>query len=84
MTRDELDALLDRPPWQRDASCRGIDPELMYPRRGELVDPARAVCDNCPVIDDCLEYALAGGERFGIWGGMSERERRRIRRDRAA
>jgi len=53
------------------------------PRRGASTREAKEVCRGCVVREDCLEYALANGEKFGIWGGMSERERRRIRRQRA-
>lgn len=61
------------------ANCRGVDPGLFFPGRGEPTDAARSVCGACEVVDDCLAYALHTGERFGIWGGLSERERRRIR-----
>ncbi|MDE0803430.1 MAG: WhiB family transcriptional regulator [Acidimicrobiales bacterium] len=63
-------------------SCRGVDPDVFFPDRGESLAPAQAICAECIVSDECLEYALANGERFGVWGGTSERERRRIRRAR--
>ncbi|MFP5322758.1 MAG: WhiB family transcriptional regulator [Acidimicrobiia bacterium] len=63
-------------------ACRGADPDLFFPDRGESLEPAKAVCAECVVRDECLEFALAAGERFGVWGGTSERERRRIRRQR--
>jgi WhiB family transcriptional regulator, redox-sensing transcriptional regulator len=66
------------------ANCTGVDPELFFPLRGESTAPAKAACRGCVVREECLEYALANGEKFGIWGGMSERERRRLRRDRKA
>src|SRR3954447_12538226 len=69
--------------WQDYANCLGVDPELFFPERGASTREAKEVCRGCVVRDDCLEYALANGEKFGIWGGMSERERRRIRRARA-
>lgn len=69
-------------PWVKHAICRGIDPDLFYPERGESTAEAKAVCKECPVRTECGEYALEIGEKFGIWGGMSERERRRIRRER--
>lgn len=75
---------LDIPAWQQRAACRGSDPELFFPDRGEDADPAKKICADCPVRQECLEAALARGERFGIWGGMSERERRKIRRTRRA
>jgi WhiB family redox-sensing transcriptional regulator len=69
--------------WQDLANCLGVDPDLFFPERGASTREAKEVCRGCVVRDDCLEYALANGEKFGIWGGMSERERRRIRRQRA-
>lgn len=70
--------------WQEDANCLAVDPDLFFPERGESAREAKAVCRSCEVRVDCLEYALANGEKFGIWGGLTERERRRVRRQRAA
>lgn len=74
-----------RDPWRwRDrANCRGVDPVLFFPERGESTRDAKAVCQGCTVWWPCLVEALAGGEMFGIWGGLSERERRRLRRESA-
>jgi WhiB family transcriptional regulator, redox-sensing transcriptional regulator len=69
--------------WQDFANCLGVDPDLFFPERGASTREAKEVCRGCVVREECLEYALANGEKFGIWGGMSERERRRIRRQRA-
>src|SRR6476660_3625719 len=69
--------------WQERANCLGVDPDLFFPERGASTREAKEVCRGCVVREDCLEYALVHGEKFGIWGGMSERERRRIRRARA-
>ena len=69
--------------WQDYANCLGVDPDLFFPERGASTREAKEVCRGCVVREDCLEYALQNGEKFGIWGGMSERERRRIRRQRA-
>ena len=69
--------------WQDQAACLGMDPDLFFPERGASTREAKGICRACIVREDCLEYALANGEKFGIWGGMSERERRRIRRMRA-
>jgi WhiB family redox-sensing transcriptional regulator len=69
--------------WQDYANCLGVDPDLFFPERGASTREAKEVCRGCVVREDCLEYALANGEKFGIWGGMSERELRRIRRQRA-
>ena len=69
--------------WQEQANCLGVDPDLFFPERGASTREAKSVCSNCEVRADCLEYALVNGEKFGIWGGLSERERRRLRRQRA-
>src|SRR5499427_8098019 len=69
--------------WQDLANCLGVDPDLFFPERGASTREAKEVCRGCVVRQECLEYALANGEKFGIWGGLSERERRRIRRQRA-
>jgi WhiB family transcriptional regulator, redox-sensing transcriptional regulator len=69
--------------WQMFANCLGTDPDLFFPERGASTKEAKAVCQGCVVREDCLEYALANGEKFGIWGGYSERQRRRINRQRA-
>jgi WhiB family redox-sensing transcriptional regulator len=73
----------DVPDWKARANCMGVDPDLFFPERGMSTREAKEVCRGCVVREDCLEYALANGEKFGIWGGLSERERRRIRRARA-
>ena len=69
--------------WQDQANCMGVDPDLFFPERGASTREAKEVCRGCVVRQDCLEYALTNGGKFGIWGGMSGRERRRIRRARA-
>lgn len=68
--------------WRDRAACRGIDPEIFYPVSDEEVDAARAICAVCPVREACLEHALSSREKEGIWGGCTERERRRIIRQR--
>ena len=70
--------------WQEEANCLGVDPDLFFPERGASTREAKSVCRSCEVRVDCLEYALAHGEKFGIWGGLSERERRRVRLARRA
>lgn len=64
--------------WQEDAGCAEVDPELWFPEKGGSVREAKGVCGECLVRAECLEYALDTGQRFGIWGGKSERERRRL------
>lgn len=76
------DAIVDDYDYTDFANCRGVDPDLFFPERGASVKEAKDVCRGCVVREDCLETALTNGEKFGIWGGMSERERRRIRRQR--
>jgi len=79
---DLLDAAPERT-WQRQANCMGVDPDLFFPERGASTREAKEVCRGCVVREDCLEYAITNSEKFGIWGGLSERERRRIRRARS-
>lgn len=67
-------------PWADQAACRGMDPGLMFPARGEDARAAKAVCATCPVRAECLDYALSNGEYYGIWGGKSEKERKSLRR----
>jgi WhiB family redox-sensing transcriptional regulator len=63
--------------WQLEALCAQTDPEAFFPDKGGSTREAKKVCLSCPVRSQCLEDALTRGERFGIWGGLSERERRR-------
>jgi WhiB family redox-sensing transcriptional regulator len=82
MTPDALSALVQPEPWMADAECQYVDPELHYPDKGESTGPAKRVCSGCEVITECLAYALDHSERYGVWGGLSERERRRLKGDR--
>ena len=66
--------------WQDQALCAQTDPEAFFPEKGGSTREAKRVCASCDVRSECLEYALANDERFGIWGGMSERERRRLKK----
>ena len=66
--------------WQERALCAETDPEAFFPEKGGSTREAKRVCLSCEVRTECLEYALAHDERFGIWGGLSERERRRLKR----
>jgi WhiB family redox-sensing transcriptional regulator len=68
--------------WRQRAACRGIDPDVFYPASDEEADEAKAICAVCPVRQLCLEHALAFREREGVWGGLNERERRRLVRQR--
>ena len=66
--------------WQERALWALTDPEAFFPEKGGSTREAKRICMGCEVRDACLEYALAHDERFGIWGGLSERERRRLKR----
>ncbi len=80
----ELDAKLsldrDEETWMIRARCLDADPEAFFPQKGGSTKEAKRICGVCPVQEECLEYSLENEERFGIWGGMSERERRRLRK----
>lgn len=69
--------------WQDYANCVGVDPDLFFPERGASTQQAKEVCRGCVVRETCLEYAITHGEKFGIWGGESERSRRQMRLARA-
>ena len=66
--------------WQADALCSQTDPEAFFPEKGGSTRDAKRICAGCDVKQQCLEYALANDERFGIWGGLSERERRKLKK----
>jgi WhiB family redox-sensing transcriptional regulator len=70
--------------WAHLASCRTLDPELFFPETANDEDAAKAVCAACPVRQACLDHALAASEPYGIWGGLTLRERRLLRRERSA
>ena len=70
----------DEDQWQERALCAQTDPEAFFPEKGGSTREAKRICLGCEVKDSCLDYALANDERFGIWGGLSERERRRLKR----
>jgi WhiB family redox-sensing transcriptional regulator len=70
--------------WRDEGLCREVDPELFFPEKGEGNDgSAKRICRQCEVSAQCLGYALANCERYGIWGGLTERERRRLKRGRS-
>jgi WhiB family transcriptional regulator, redox-sensing transcriptional regulator len=68
--------------WRQHAACRGLDPLTFYPATDDEAADAKAVCDGCAVREACLEHALTVREKEGVWGGATERERRRIIRQR--
>jgi len=80
----DLEDLLDRPAWHAQARCANTPDVNFFPTRGESVEPARQVCAACPVMHECQTWALAQGvELVGVWGALSDRERRQRRRDMA-
>jgi len=78
-----VDAIAEELSWQERALCAQTDPESFFPEKGGSTREAKKVCLGCDVRADCLEYALFNDERFGIWGGLSERERRRLKKSAA-
>jgi WhiB family redox-sensing transcriptional regulator len=75
-----LDLPVELDPWKRRAVCAQTDPEAFFPEKGGSTRDAKRICLGCEVQAECLQAALDNDERFGIWGGMSERERRRLKR----
>lgn len=71
--------------WMAQAACRGMDQEIFFPPRGaagpNILHAAKQVCAQCPVCAECLEFAFAEHIHFGVWGGLSERQRKRYRHD---
>jgi WhiB family redox-sensing transcriptional regulator len=76
----DLFGLPEEASWQERALCAQTDPEAFFPEKGGSTREAKRICTGCEVRAECLEYALEHDERFGIWGGLSERERRRLKR----
>ena len=68
--------------WMSVGKCKDLSPSIFFPSDGVGVQAAQRICAECPVADDCLEYALEHHIDHGVWGGCSERERRRILRRR--
>jgi WhiB family redox-sensing transcriptional regulator len=68
--------------WRQQSACRGLDPEIFFPVTDDEAEVAKIVCDGCAVRTSCLEHALGSRERDGVWGGCTEKERRRIVRQR--
>ena len=72
--------ILKPPAWMADGACAQVDPDLFFIEKGGSTKPAKEVCIGCPVRTACLEYALDRGEKFGVWGGKSELELRKLRK----
>jgi WhiB family transcriptional regulator, redox-sensing transcriptional regulator len=80
---DVMDLPSDPPPpdhWQREAACYGIDPDVFFPTSEEEAGEALDFCLGCEVRVTCLAWALKNGERYGVWGGFTEQQRRRLNR----
>lgn len=76
----EFESLLNRQPWSDGALGTQVDPELFHPLKGGSTADAKRICKRCDVREQCLQFALENHERWGIWGGLSERQRRRLGR----
>lgn len=81
---DTFTLLAEGTRWQDLALCAQTDPESFFVGKGEPTAPAKKVCMACPVRTECLEYALENNENHGVWGGLSERQRRKLKKDAAA
>lgn len=66
--------------WQADALCLQTDPEAFFPEKGDSLRDAKRICASCDVAAQCLAYAMENDEQYGIWGGLSAIERRRLKR----
>jgi WhiB family redox-sensing transcriptional regulator len=66
--------------WQDRAACFGIEPDLFFPVSEDVAGPALAFCCSCRIREECLAWALKNGERYGVWGGLTEQQRRRMQR----
>jgi WhiB family redox-sensing transcriptional regulator len=66
--------------WQERAACFGIDPDVFFPVSEDEAGPALAFCGSCLIREECLSWALKNGERYGVWGGLTEQQRRRLQR----
>jgi WhiB family transcriptional regulator, redox-sensing transcriptional regulator len=76
--RSAEDGLAKDYSWQVDSSCRGVDPEIFFPTTDEEASAAIAICETCPVRLHCLAFALERNERYGVWGGLAEKERQKL------
>lgn len=73
-----------RQDWRDAALCAQVDPDRWFPAKGETAADVKAICRQCPVRRDCLEYAVVNNEIWGVWGGLNSKERRELRKGRAA
>ena len=80
MNLNDLLLMTEERPWLAFAACRGVDPAIFFPGGDGQPDEAMKICGGCPVQAECLDYSLMARERYGVWGGATERERRRLLR----
>lgn len=73
--------VLEERPWAVFAACRDADSDLFFPMTKDQETQAVTICNTCPVLDDCLDHALEARERFGVWGGTTEKQRKRLLRE---
>lgn len=66
--------------WKLDGVCRTVDPDMWFPEPPNSGFQAKKLCVRCPVKDECLDYAMTNNEKFGVWGGLSAHERKKLRR----
>lgn len=79
-----IEALIKPEPWTADALCAQTDAEAFFPDKGGTTKPAKTICAACDVQAHCLEFAMRNKELFGIYGGLTVRERRKLARTRSA
>lgn len=76
-----IEAIINNQPWVDGALCTQVDEgDMFFPEKGEQSSTAKRICMRCDVREECLKYAMANDERFGVWGGLSARERTKLRR----
>ena len=78
-----LSAKAETADWWKLALCQETDPDAFFPEKGAATRPAKRICMGCDVRLPCLQYAIDHNEKFGVWGGKSEHERRAIKRQQA-
>lgn len=76
---DEIFGAAHGQEWTASALCAQTEPDAFFPEKGGSVKEAKRICRGCPVRSECLAWALENDERFGIWGGATENDRRRLR-----
>jgi WhiB family redox-sensing transcriptional regulator len=82
MSAQQNTAVHDEPKWWDQGACKGLNSDMFYPDDEASAASAKAVCESCAVQSTCLEHALTIREKAGVWGGATERDRRRIIRQR--